>query len=76
MIDEETVVMRFRINSQEINCLISQKDKKIVEGDEDLIENVQYLIDITRNPEPVVELVGHPYVVVGLERIGMFKQII
>jgi hypothetical protein len=34
------------------------------------------MIDITRNPDPVVEEVGHPYLVVGLERVGVSRQIL
>jgi hypothetical protein len=68
--------MRFRINSQEINCKISRKDGKVVEGDLDLIENVQYFIDVMRNPSPVVEEVGHSYLVVGIERIGVVRQLV
>lgn len=76
VIDEDTVVLRFRINCQEINCKVSRKDGKIIEGEEDLVMNVHYIIDITRNPEPVIEEVGHPYMIVGLERVGMTKQIL
>ena len=76
MLDEDNVILRFRISTQEINCKISQKDGKVVEGDVDLVENIQYVIDITRNPEPVVEEVGHPWLVVGLERVGVMRQIV
>ncbi len=76
ILDEDTVVMRFRINSQEINCKISQKDGKVVEGDVDLIESVQYMIDLTRNPNPIIEELGHPYLVVGLEKIGVVRQLV
>jgi hypothetical protein len=68
--------LRFRISTQEINCKISRKDGKVVEGNVDLIENIQYMIDITRNPSPVVEEVGHPYLVVGLERVGVMRQVV
>ena len=76
VIDEDTVVMRFRINCQEINCKISTKDGSLVEGDFDLVENVHYNIDIVRNPSPIVEEVGHPYLVVGLEKFGVVRQLV
>ena len=47
-----------------------------MEGEEDLVLNVHYMIDITRNPEPVIEEVGHPYMIVGLERVGVSRQIL
>lgn len=68
--------MRFRINCQEINCKVSQKDGKVVEGDYDLVENVHYNIDIVRNPDPVVEEIGHHYLVVGLEKFGVVRQLV
>ncbi len=74
--DEDNCTLRFRISSQEINCKISRKDGQVVEGNVDMVENIQYVIDITRNPEPVVEEVGHPYLVVGLERVGVMRQIL
>ncbi len=61
---------------QEVNCKISQKDGTVVEGDEALLMNIHYMIDITRNPEPIVEEVGHPYMIVGLERVGVTKQVL
>lgn len=69
-------MIRFRINTQEINCKISKKDGKVVEGDVDLLESVQYFIDITRNPTPLIEDVGHGYLVVGIERIGVVRQLV
>lgn len=76
VIDEDNVVIRFRITCQEINCKISKKDGKVVEGDIDLLESVQYLVDITRNPTPVVEEIGHPYMVVHIEKIGVVRQLV
>jgi hypothetical protein len=74
--DEDTCILRFRINTQEINCKISRKDGQIVEGDVSLVENIHYIIDITRNPEPVIEEVGHPWVIVGLQRVGVIRQLL
>jgi hypothetical protein len=34
------------------------------------------MIDIRRNPEPVIEEIGHPYQIVGLERIGVMRQVV
>lgn len=76
VIDEDTVIIRFTINCQEINCKVSKKDRKVVEGDVDLVESVQYLMDVVRNPNPVVEEIGHGYLVVGLQRIGVVRQLI
>jgi len=76
VIDEDNVILRFRIVCQEINCKISQKDGTVIEGKEDLVLNIHYMIDITRNPQPVVEELGHPYMIVGLERVGVSKQIL
>ena len=42
----------------------------------DLVENVQYIMGITRNPSPIVEEVGHAYLIVDLQRIGVTRQIV
>jgi len=76
VVDEDNCVIRFSINAQEINCKISQKDGKVVEGDVDLVESVTYFIDVTRNPNPVIEEVGHPYLVVGIEKVGVTRQLV
>ena len=74
--DTDTAIFRFRINCQEINCIIDKKEGKIVEGAEDYVESCVYFIDVTRNPEPVIEEVGHPYYIIGMERTGVIKQIL
>jgi hypothetical protein len=77
--EEDTAVFRFRINCQEINCLVSKKKDevgKIVQGDENNVESCQYVFDVTRNSEPEVETFGHPWMIVGLERVGVVKQIL
>jgi len=76
ILDEETAVLRFRTNCQEINCLICKKEGKIVEGNETYIESCQYQIDIMKNPEPIVEEVGHDWIIVGLQRMGVVKQLL
>ena len=74
--DEDHCIFRFRINTQEINCKISRKDGKVVEGDLTMIENIHYIIDITRNPDPVIDEVGHPYLIVNLQRVGVTRQLL
>ncbi len=75
--EEDMAVFRFRINCQEINCLVSTKEHgKIMQGDENQVESCQYVFDVTRNPEPQVDIFGHPWMIVGLERIGVVKQIV
>ena len=76
VIDEDTCIIKFRVQTQEINCKISRKDGKVVEGNVDLVENVQYIMGITRNPSPIVEEVGHAYLIVDLQRIGVTRQIV
>lgn len=77
--EEDMAVFRFQINCQEANCLVSVKENekgKIVQGEETTVESCQYVFDVTRNPEPYVEIFGHPWMIVGLERIGVMKQIV
>ena len=76
VLDEETCIMRLRINTQEINCLISRKDCKVVEGNVTHVDTIFYMIDITRNPEPLIEEVGHPWLIVGLQRVGIVRQLL
>jgi hypothetical protein len=70
-------VFRFRINCQEINCLVSKKEPgKIVQGEDNQVESCQYVFDVTRNPEPEVDIFGHPWMIIGLERVGVVKQLV
>lgn len=69
-------VLRFRIQSQEVNCLISTKDKLLVEGKESQIQNIQYVVELTPNPEPLVEELGHEWLIIGLEKVGVFQQLV
>jgi len=69
-------VLRFRIQTQEINCLISKKDQLLVEGKESQIQNIQYVLEFTPNPEPLVEELGHEWLIVGFERVGIFQQLV
>ena len=37
---------------------------------------MKYIIDVTRSPEPEVDIFGHPYMIVGIIRIGIMKQLV
>jgi hypothetical protein len=75
--EEDVAVFRFRISCQEVNCLISKKEEgKVVQGEKDLVENCQYVFDVKRNPVPEVDEFGHPWMICGLERIGVVKQLV
>ena len=75
--EEDVAMFRFRVNAQEVNCLMSLKEPgKVVQGEKDLIETCQYVIDIRRNPAPEVEVFGHPWLITGLERVGVLKQLV
>jgi len=74
--EPENPVFRFRLSCQEINCLVSKADGKVIEGDENQVESCQYNIDLCRNPNPEIDIVGHSWQIVHLERIGVVKQIV
>jgi len=77
--EEDMPVFKFRISCQEVDCLISKKkdeEGKVVRGEKDTVESCQYIIDVTRSPEPEVDIFGHPYMIVGLIRIGIMKQLV
>jgi len=75
--EEDTAVFRFRVSCQEINCLVSLKEPgKIVQGEDNQIESCQYVINLTRSPEPEVDIFGHPWIIIGLERHGVVKQLV
>lgn len=76
LINEDTCKLRFRLNAQEINCLVDKKEGKIVEGDDTQVESCQYVVDLMINQDPVVEEVGHHWIVSTLERVGVVKQLI
>ena len=75
--EEDMPVFRFRIQCQEISCLVSKKEPgKIIQGEDNQVENCQYVFDVARNPDPEVDVFGHPWMVVQLERVGVMKQLI
>ncbi len=69
-------MLKYTINCHENNCKISTKDGSIVEGAVNDVDNVFYHLDIVRNPTPIIEEVGHSYLVVGIQRVGVMKQLI
>lgn len=76
ILNEDTCKFRFRLNAQEINCLIDKKDGKIIEGDDSHVVSCQYVVDIMLNPDPIIEEVGHHWIISTIERVGVVKQII
>ena len=74
--NNSTPVLIFRLSMQEVNCLVSKKDKLLVEGKESMVNNMQYIIQLTPNPEPLVEELGHEWQICGLEKIGIFQQLV
>jgi hypothetical protein len=74
--NNHTPVLRFRIQTQEINCLLSKKDHLLVEGKESQIQNIQYVLELTPNPEPLTEELGHEWLIIGFERVGIFQQLV
>lgn len=75
--DEENVFFRFRISCQEMPSLIDKKTGKAVDATKEFeVESCQYIIDIEKASDPAIEEVGHDWVIVHLERIGVVKQIL
>lgn len=74
--EPENPVFRFRLHCQEINCLVSKENGKVVQGDENQVESCQYNVDLCRNSNPEEDIVGHPWQIVCLERIGVVKQLV
>ena len=74
--NNSTPVLRFTVMTQEIDCLISSKDHLLVEGRDSLIQTIHYLIELTPNPEPIVDELGHEWLIIGLERQGKFQQLV
>ena len=74
--NNSTPVLLFRVGMQEIDCLVSIKDKLLVEGNESRVMTIQYLVALTPNPEPLVEELGHEWHICGLEKMGVFQQLV
>ena len=74
---DDTVRFQFILEAQEINCLVDIEDNNDVkEGDPSFVESCHYIIEIMIHPEPMVELVGHHWVVTKVIRTGVVKQLI
>jgi hypothetical protein len=74
---DDTVRFQFILDAQEINCLVDIEDNsEVKEGDPSFVEGCNYIIEIMMNQEPMVELVGHPWVVTKVIRTGVVKQLI
>ena len=74
--EQDNPVFRFRLHCQEINCLVTKAEGKVIQGDEHQVESCQYNVDLCRNSNPEIEIVGHPWQIVGIERIGVVKQLV
>jgi hypothetical protein len=74
--EPETPVFRFRLSCQEINCLVSKETGKVIQGEENQVESCQYNVDLCRNSNPEEDILGHPWQIINLERIGVFKQLV
>ena len=74
--DEDDIRLQFIINAQEINCLVNIEDGLVVEGNPSLVESCHYVFEVMLNPEPVVDLVGHPWVITKVQRTGVVQQLI
>lgn len=74
--NNSTPVLIFRINIQEVNCLVSKKDKLLVEGSESIVNSIQYILQLTPNPEPLIEELGHEWHICGIEKVGIFQQLV
>jgi len=73
---DDNVRLQFILDCQETNCLVDIEDGSIKEGSTTLIESCNYVVEIMINPEPVVDLVGHQWVVTKVERTGVVQQLI
>jgi hypothetical protein len=61
---------------QEVDCFVSKKDKLLIEGNPSRVNSMQYLIAFTPNPEPLLEELGHEWQICGLEKAGLFQQLV
>jgi hypothetical protein len=62
--------------AQEVNCLVSTKDQLLVEGKDGMVNNLQFILELTPNPDPLTEELGHEWLIVGFERVGVFQQLV
>jgi hypothetical protein len=76
ILDSETCVLSFYIDTQEIPCLISKKTGEPVENNDTEIQSCRYLIEMKINPDPLIDELGHYWLVVGLQKLGAVKQLI
>jgi len=74
--DDETVRFQFTLNCQEINCLVDSKTGEVKEGNPTLVESCYYVIELKLNPEPIVDILGHPWTITIVERTGVVQQLI
>lgn len=76
IIDAENVTFTFIMDAGEFNCLVDKKTGKPQEGSETEILACQYLIELKYSTDAHVDVFGHPWKVIALERIGVNKQLV
>jgi len=74
--EQDNPVFVFRLYCQEISCLVSKQDRKVVQGEDNSVESCQYEVSLQRNHNPEIDIVGHPWLIVNVERRGVVKQLI
>lgn len=74
--NNSTPVLLFRVGIQEIDCLVSKKDKLLVEGNESKVNAIQYIVAFTPNPDPLIEELGHEWHICAIEKVGIFQQLV
>jgi hypothetical protein len=76
IIDSDNCVLIFLVDTMEIPCMISKKTGEPVQGTETDIKSCKYLIELKINPDPLIDELGHYWLVVGLQKIGEVQQLI
>ena len=77
MIPEKRLpVFLFTIKTQEIHCNISKIDKRIVDGDDERLMNVEYSFAITPHQNPDLENVGHAWELIEIQPRQIVKMLV
>lgn len=74
--DKEPPIFIYGIDVNTVECYITKKDHKVVEGDPGNIQQYHYILGLQRHPNPDLATTGHYWKIRELMQTGVFKQLI
>ena len=76
MMDNGDPAFVFILTTQEVDCMVSTVDGKVVSGDKNSIKRVNYLAIVKKRDNPDVGKVGHYWELKEIQRTGENKQLV